>query len=123
MLCDITHPRGGVTEVLLQQPRIAAIQFQLLGCGQWITVQDINASAQAALGITRAVDQAQPAGGSQDVECAGDGLARRLLAAGAGGQIRLQVLIPWRFDLALGDEPAQHLPRVALQRGQSTIKE
>lgn len=80
-----------MAEVLLQEIRVAAVQLKLLGRRQRIAVQHVDATAQAALGIARAVDQAEPAGGTQDVQCAGDGLARRLGATGAGCQVGLQV--------------------------------
>ncbi|MNP86785.1 hypothetical protein D3C76_1872340 [compost metagenome] len=56
MLRHITHALGGMGEVLLQQLRIAGVQLELLGRGQRIAVQHVDATAQATLGIARAVD-------------------------------------------------------------------
>ncbi|MNP36583.1 hypothetical protein D3C76_1299840 [compost metagenome] len=52
MLCHIPHAFGGVAEILLQQCRIAVVEFELLGRGQRIAVQHVDTATQAALGIT-----------------------------------------------------------------------
>ncbi|MNP64590.1 hypothetical protein D3C76_1600980 [compost metagenome] len=51
MLRHVSDPFGGMREVLLQQRRVAAVQLQLLGRGQRIAVQDVDATTQAAVGI------------------------------------------------------------------------
>ncbi|MNS78304.1 hypothetical protein D3C72_1119100 [compost metagenome] len=86
-------------------------------------MQHVDATPKATLGIAGSINQAEPTGRAEYVERSGDGLARCLHAAGAGGQVGLQILVAGRLYLAFGDQPAQHLPSVALQRRQPAIKQ